>query len=73
VEIIDTFEGTNLTENEKARMNNLKVKEIIIIFFDIRDIIVMEWIPGGQAVNQIFYLQALNKLGKGVRKESPEL
>jgi hypothetical protein len=46
---------------KKARMSNLKVKAMIV-FFDIRGVIVIEWVPKGQMVNRKYYLEVLTKL-----------
>jgi hypothetical protein len=43
---------------EKARMSKSKVKAIMIVFFDIRGIIMIEWVSEGQK----YYLEVLTKL-----------
>jgi hypothetical protein len=48
----------------KARMSKSKVKAMIIVFFDIRGAIMIEWVPEGQTVNQKYYLEVLTKLQK---------
>ncbi|VVC45839.1 Transposase, type 1 [Cinara cedri] len=48
---------------KKARMSKSKFKAMLIVFFF--DIIVMtEWVPEGQTVNQIYYLSVLATLRK---------
>jgi hypothetical protein len=47
---------------KNARMNNLKVKAMMIVFFDIRGVIMIEWVPKGQTINQKYYLVVLTKL-----------
>jgi hypothetical protein len=42
---------------KKARMSKSKVKAMMIVFFDIRDVIMIEWAPEGQTVNQKYYLE----------------
>jgi hypothetical protein len=37
---------------KKARMSKSKVKSMMIVFFDIRGVIMVEWVPEGQMVNQ---------------------
>jgi hypothetical protein len=37
---------------KKSRMSKLKVKVMMIVFFNITDIIMIEWVPDGQMVNQ---------------------
>jgi tRNA A37 threonylcarbamoyladenosine biosynthesis protein TsaE len=49
------------------------VKAMMIVCFDIRGIIMIEWAPEGQTVNQKYYLEVLAKLQEQVRKKRPEL
>jgi hypothetical protein len=42
---------------EKARMSKSKVKAVMIVFFDIRDVIMIEWVPESQTVNQKYCLE----------------
>jgi hypothetical protein len=37
---------------KKAKMSKSNVKAMIIVFFNIRGVIMIEWVPEGQAVNQ---------------------
>jgi hypothetical protein len=48
------------------------VKAMVIIFFNIRGVITIEWVPEGQTVNQKYYLKVLTKLWERVRKKRPE-
>jgi hypothetical protein len=61
------------TRMKKARMSNSKVKAMMIVFLDIRDVIMIEWVPDGQTVIQKYYLEVLTKLRDRVRKKRPEL
>jgi len=38
---------------KKARMSKSKFKAILIVFFDIRGVIYIDWVPEGQTVNQV--------------------
>jgi hypothetical protein len=38
------------------------MKAMMIIFFNIRGIIMIEWVPESQRVNQKYYLEVLTKL-----------
>jgi hypothetical protein len=58
---------------KKARMSKSKAKAMMIVFFNIRDVIMIEWVPEGQTVNQKYYLEVLTKLRERVRKKRPEL
>jgi hypothetical protein len=47
---------------KKARMSKSKVKALMIIFFDIRGVIMIEGAPEGQTVTQKYCLEVLTKL-----------
>jgi hypothetical protein len=49
-------------EMKTQLMHKLKLKVMMIIFFDNRGIIMIEWVPEGQMVNQKYYLEVLTKL-----------
>jgi hypothetical protein len=53
----------------KGRKN---VKAILIVSFNIRGVIMIEWIPEGQKVNQKYSLEVLTKLSE-LRKKKLEL
>ena len=46
---------------------------MLIVFFDIQGIVMAEWVPSGQTVNQQYYIEVLTKLHKRVRRKRPEL
>ena len=54
---------------KKARMSKSKLKVMLIVFFDINGIIMIEWVPQGQTVNQHYYIETLKKLRERVRKK----
>jgi len=58
---------------KKARMSKSKLKAMLIVFFDIKGVIMTEWVPQGQTVNQHYYLQVLTTLRERVRRKRPEL
>jgi hypothetical protein len=39
------------------------------VFFNIRGVIMIEWVPEGQTINQKYYLEVLTKLREQVRKK----
>lgn len=39
-------------ENEKRRMSESQVKVMMIILFNIRGVIMIEWVPEGQLIHQ---------------------
>jgi hypothetical protein len=47
---INALEDTYFTENAKSR--NEQVKAMMIVFFNIRGIVMIDWVPQGQVVNQ---------------------
>jgi alpha-L-fucosidase len=46
---------------------------MLIVFFDIGGIIMTEWVPEGQTVNQTYYKEVLIKLRERIRKKRPDL
>jgi hypothetical protein len=45
----------------------------MMVFFNIRGVIMIEWVPEGQMVNQKYYLKVLTKLREQVRKKRKDL
>ncbi|VVC36390.1 Transposase, type 1 [Cinara cedri] len=58
---------------KKARMFKSKFKAMLVVFFDINGIVMTEWVPEGQTVNQHYYLTVLATLRERVRKKRPML
>ena len=60
------------TENspspKKARMSKSKIKSMLICFFDSQGIVHKEFVPPRQTVNQTFYREVLERLGKRVAR-----
>ena len=54
-------------------MNFSKFKTMLIVFFDIQGIVMAEWVPSAQTVNQRYYIEVLMKLRERVRMKRPEL
>jgi len=46
---------------------------MLLTFFDIRGIVHYEFVPTGQTVNQVYYLEVLGRLREKVRRKRPEL
>jgi len=46
---------------------------MLLTFFDIRGIVHYEFVPTGQTVNQVCYLEVLERLHEKVRQKRPEL
>ena len=53
---------------KKARMSRSRVKTMIIVFFDSRDIVHKEFVSPGQTVNHAFYKDVLERLRKRVQR-----
>jgi hypothetical protein len=65
---------TRVLEWHKELMEGREnVKAIKIVFFNIRGVIMIAWLPEGQTVNQKYYLEVLTKLRELVRKKGLEL
>ena len=54
-------------------MSLSKFKDMVIVFFDIQGIVIAEWVPSGQKVNQQYYIEVLRKLRERVRRKRTEL
>jgi len=67
------WKSTSSPRQKKARMSRSKFKAMLIVFFDIQGIVMAQWVPSGQMVNQQYYIEVLTKLRKRVRRERPEL
>ena len=63
----------HLQDQKKACMSRSKFKDVLIVFFDIQGIVMAEWVPSSQMVNQQYYNEVLMKLRERVRKKRPEL
>jgi len=65
----------NKPELHSCNNNGKRVCGLTIKFanFDIREIVHYEFVPTGETVNQVYYLEVLKKLRKKVRRKRPEL
>ena len=45
----------------------------MIVFFDIRGIVHVDWMPEGQSVNQVYYEEFSTNLHEWVRRRRPEM
>jgi histone-lysine N-methyltransferase SETMAR len=54
-------------------MSKSKIKTMLIVFFDIQSIIMTQYVPPGQTMNQTYYTELLTKLRGKIRRKRPEL
>lgn len=57
----------------KARQSRSQIKLMLIVFFDVRGIVHMEFLPQGTTVNQHVYREVLRRLLRSVREKRREL
>lgn len=57
--------------NTMVRQIKSATKSMIIIIFDIRGIVHLEFVPQGQNVNLDFYLEILRHLREHIRRKQP--
>jgi hypothetical protein len=67
------WKTTHSPRPKKARMSKSKIKTMLVVFFDIQGIIMTQYVPPGQTVNQMYYIELLAKLQGKIRKKRPEL
>ena len=67
------WKSTSSPRPKKARKSRSKFKAMLMVFFDIQGIVMAEWVPSGQTVNQQYYTEVLTKLRERVRRKRPEL
>jgi hypothetical protein len=59
-------------DRKEARQVKSRVKNMLIIFFDIKDIVPKEFVVAGQRVNSAYYCEVLWRLRENVRRLRPE-
>jgi hypothetical protein len=53
------WKSTSSPRPKKACKSCSKFKAILIVFFDIQGIVMAQWVPSGQMVNQQYYIEVL--------------
>jgi len=66
-------ETERFAETEKITEKQIKIKVMLMVFFDCHGIVHHEFAPEGQTVNAVFYVQVLKRLRDRVRRVRPEL
>jgi len=65
------MEDCQFPMTKKFRQSKLRVKTMLLTFFDIKGIVHYEFVPNGQTVNQVYYLEVLEWLREEVRRKQP--
>ena len=63
------WKTANSPQPKKFRWSKSRVKTMLLTFFDIRGIVHYEFIPAGQTVYQVYYLEVLERLCEKVRRK----
>jgi len=63
----------NSLRPKKFHQSKSRVKTMLLTFFDTRGIVHYEFVPTGQTVNQVYYLEVLERLREKVRRKQPKL
>jgi len=58
---------------KKVHMSKSKFKAMMTVFFDIRGVIYIDWVPEGHSVNQFYYKNVLTTLRERVRRRRPDI
>jgi hypothetical protein len=56
------WKSTSSPRPKKAGMSRSRFKAMLIVFFDIQGIVMAEWVPSGQTVNQHYYIEVLTNV-----------
>jgi len=67
------MEDCQFSKTRKFPSVQIKSQNNVADFFDIRGIVHYEFVPIGQTVNQVYYLEVLERLHEKVRRKRPEL
>jgi len=67
------WKTVNSPRPKTFRQSKSRVKRMLLTFFYIRRIVHYEFVPTGQTVNQVYYLEVLERLREKVRRKRPEL
>jgi len=63
----------NSPRPKKFRWSKSRVKTKLLTFFDIRGIVHYEFVPNGQTVNQVYYLEVLERLREKLDGYNPNV
>jgi hypothetical protein len=71
------YQNDSETKRQSAQFSTTRkipsrVKKFAVFFFYIRGIVYYEFVPTGQTVNQVYYLEVLERLREKVRRKRLE-
>ena len=58
---------------KRSRQSRSKIKVMLTVFFDYRDVVHYEFLAPGQIVNKEYYLSVMQCLRETIHKKRPEL
>ena len=63
-----------ISHDQKVPSVQIKSQNNVADFiFDVRGIVLYEFVPTGQTVNQVYFLEVLKRLREKIRRKRPEL
>jgi len=68
---IKSKENCIISETKKSSSSQIKCENLLICFFDIKGLVHFEFVPQGQTVNQLFYLEVIKRLRDAVQENAP--
>jgi len=67
------WKTANSSRPKKFHRSKSRVKAMLLTFFYVRGIVHYEFVPTGQTVNQVYYLEILERLREKVKRKRPEI
>lgn len=70
---INALKEFDFTENQKGSNEQIEIKDYTQRFFDIKVIIIIEYVSEGQTIIQKYYIEVLIKFRERLKKKRPDL
>lgn len=70
---INALKEFDFTENQKGSNEQIEIKDYAQRFFDIKVIIIIEYVSEGQTIIQKYYIEVLIKFRERLKKKRPDL